>query len=144
MAGINFENAQVGYEFPEYRFKIDGDLVKRYCEAVEDSNPLYVDEEFAKKSEFEGLVTPPLMMNVYAHFLRQLAAAGFTHEYTIHYMSDYEFITPAKPGDTLISKMWLVDKYTRKGRNYMTFRIETYNQNGEKIANKLHTSAWSK
>lgn len=144
MAEISFENTQVGYEFPEYRFQIDSDLVKRYCQAVEDDNPLFIDEEFAKTSEFMGLVAPPLMMNVYAHFLRQLAAAGFTHEYTIHYMSDYEFITPAKPGDTLTSKMWLVDKYIRKGRNYMKFRIETFNQKGEKIASKLHTSMWSK
>ena len=144
MPEIDFENAPVGYEFPEYRYKIDSDLVKKYCEAVEDNNPLYVDEEFAKKSEFGGLVAQPLMMNIYAHFLRQLRAAGFTHEYTIHYISDYEFIAPAKPGDTLISKMWLVDKYTRKGHNFVTFRIETRNQNGEKIASKLHTSMWSK
>ena len=144
MPEIDFENAPVGYEFPEYRYQIDSGLVKKYCEAVEDNNPLYVDEEFAKKSEFGGLVAHPLMMNIYAHFLRQLRTAGFTHEYTIHYISDYEFIAPAKPGDTLISKMWLVDKYTRKGRNFVTFRIETRNQNGGKIASKLHTSMWSK
>ncbi len=144
MPEINFENAQVGSEFPEYRFELSGDLVKKYCEATEDSNPLYVDEEFAKKSEFGGLVAPPLMMNVYAHFLRQLAAAGFTHEYTVHYMSDYEFIAPARPGDTLISKMWLADKYTRKEHNFVTFRIETSNQKGERIATNSHTSMWSK
>ncbi len=144
MPEINFENAQVGQEFPEYRFELSSDLVKKYCEATEDKNPIYIDEEFAKKSEFGGLVAPPLMMNTYAHFLRQLAVAGYTHEYTVHYISDYEFITPARPGDTLISKMWLVDKYTRKGRNYMTFRIETVNQKGEKIATKLHTSMWAK
>jgi len=34
---------------------------KKYAEMTEDLNPLYVDEEYAKKSKYEGIIAPQTM-----------------------------------------------------------------------------------
>ena len=34
-------------------------LIRHWCETLEDGNPLYLDEEFAKSQGFRGLVAPP-------------------------------------------------------------------------------------
>jgi acyl dehydratase len=41
------------------RDPITGNDVRRFCEVVEDGNPVYWDEEFAKKSRFGRLIAPP-------------------------------------------------------------------------------------
>ena len=33
--------------------------VRKYCHAVGDLNPLYLDEDYAKKSPYRGLIAPP-------------------------------------------------------------------------------------
>ena len=39
--------------------EVDEYLIRHWCETVEDGNPLYLDEEFAKAQGFAGLVAPP-------------------------------------------------------------------------------------
>jgi len=36
-------------------------MIRHWCEAMEDANPLYTDESFAKKSGFQNIVSPPAM-----------------------------------------------------------------------------------
>ena len=37
-------------------------LIRHWCETVEDGNPLYLDEEYAKSRGFRGLVAQPGMI----------------------------------------------------------------------------------
>jgi len=41
------------------RDEVTQELAWRYCEVAEDANPVYWDEDFAKKTRFGGLVYPP-------------------------------------------------------------------------------------
>jgi len=34
--------------------------IKRFAQAIDDPNPLYHDEEYAKSSKFKGIIAPPL------------------------------------------------------------------------------------
>ena len=36
-------------------------MIRHWCEAMHNNNPVYMDEEFAKESEFGGLIAPPEM-----------------------------------------------------------------------------------
>jgi acyl dehydratase len=36
-------------------------LIRHWCEATEDANPLYLDDEFARSQGFRGIVAPPAM-----------------------------------------------------------------------------------
>jgi acyl dehydratase len=41
-------------------------LIRHWCEATEDSNPLYLDREYAKSQGFSGVVAPPTMNMTFA------------------------------------------------------------------------------
>ena len=41
------------------RDEVDKTAVWRYCEVAEDGNPVYWDEEFAKRTRFGRLIAPP-------------------------------------------------------------------------------------
>ena len=34
-------------------------LIRHWCETLEDGNPLYIDEDYARSRGFDGLVAPP-------------------------------------------------------------------------------------
>jgi len=38
---------------------VDISSIRRYAQAISDLNPLYLDEEYAKKSEYGGIIAPP-------------------------------------------------------------------------------------
>jgi acyl dehydratase len=43
-------------------FPIDELLIRHWCEALEDGNPIYLDEDYARSQGFEGLVAPPVLI----------------------------------------------------------------------------------
>ena len=41
-------------------------VIRHWCEAIEDGNPLYLDDEYAKSQGFSGIVAPPTMNSTLA------------------------------------------------------------------------------
>jgi acyl dehydratase len=41
-------------------------MIRHWCEAVEDANPLYTDEAYARKSKYKGIISPPAMVQTWA------------------------------------------------------------------------------
>lgn len=62
-------------------------LIRHWCEALEDGNPLYLDEEFARSQGYSGLVAPPgTVMTTFAMPFRWPWPAGeMEPEPHIHY-----------------------------------------------------------
>ena len=58
---------------PPLVFEVEKGAIIKFAEAIEDPNPLYRDEEYAKKSRFGGIIMPPLMRS--AMGLPELQAA---------------------------------------------------------------------
>ncbi len=59
--------AMVGQEYGRvYAWdKVNAPMVRQWCEVMGIDNPLYTDEEYAKKAEFDGLVAPPAMLQAW-------------------------------------------------------------------------------
>ena len=138
----------IGIESKPSVYEIQKEPIRRWAEAIGDANPLYHDEEYARKSRFGEIVAPPGMVNNYlfpvkvggpppqvkSPFWRQLNGGN-----------EYEFLKPIKAGDVLTSTTKLVDLQERQGRpgiGHMLFQvIETTfkNQNGEVVAKTRNT-----
>ena len=41
-------------------------MIRHWCEAMEDGNPLYTDEAYAKTSKYGGIVAPPQMVQAFS------------------------------------------------------------------------------
>ncbi len=62
-------------------------LIRHWCETVEDGNPLYLDEEYAKSRGFRGLVAQPGMIvsTLTVPFRWPWPPKGHTPERNIHF-----------------------------------------------------------
>ena len=92
-------------------------MIRHWCDAVEDSNPVYTDPAFAAESVHAGLVAPPTMMQAWTmpglrladagpptigvvrEVLRLLDAAGFTSVVATNCRQEYRRYL--RPGDLL-------------------------------------------
>ena len=65
-----FEELQgmVGQESELRRCKDDVNkaMIRHWCEAMEDGNPLYTDEAYAKQSKYGGIIAPPQMVQAFS------------------------------------------------------------------------------
>lgn len=42
-------------------------MIRHWCEMVEDTNPLYTDEDYAAESEYGGIISPPTMLSTWVY-----------------------------------------------------------------------------
>lgn len=134
-------------------------FIQKFAGVNEDYNALYFDEEYAKKSRWNGIIAPPLypisvtdglevcLESVYDLLDEKGALAPknkfptFFHCYQAD--AEWEFFEPVRPGDTIDSETKLIDMYWKQGKKYrlLFFVDETIytNQHGKKIARFLST-----
>jgi acyl dehydratase len=101
-------------------------MIRHYCEAMEDANPLYTDEEYIRKSNYGSIIAPPAMAlaftqpqlwpdgqemrwrhldqmppretsDPYEMVMEKLEKAGYTGMFATNIA--LEFIRPLFPGD---------------------------------------------
>ncbi|MDY7035976.1 MAG: MaoC family dehydratase N-terminal domain-containing protein [Thermodesulfobacteriota bacterium] len=142
-----FNEIEVGMEFPVVKFALTRELIRKYCRAMGDVNPVYTDEEAAKEAGFDGPIAPTTIVCIYA--IPSALLSGYDPKIipppgNIHYRQEYEFMNSASPGDTISVKSTVVNKEIRKGRNYITIESEYSNQDGKKIAIGRITPTWAK
>lgn len=103
--------------------------IRYFARAVGDDNPLYTDEEYARRHGYDGVIAPPTLIcetNQYVDLPRD--ADGFAgHDWHLTVPGTqkvrggnvYEFHRPARPGD-VITVRWrltdMVERTTRDGR----------------------------
>jgi len=133
-------------------------MIRHWCEAMQDGNPLYTDEEYAKKSKYGSIITPPTMLLTWSmpplwppreppsgpldQVLEKLDKAGFTQ--IIITGSTQKYLQPLFPGDR-VSFTYRVDsvsaeKQTALGKGHFVTTTFTYtNQKGELVGSQILT-----
>ena len=140
---LTYEDAQIGFEFAPYTFHVTRDLIDRLADLLEEDLPLFRDSDAAKDAGYSQIVAMPVLMNCYAHFIAIMDGAGYRRPgESFHSRSGFTFIAPVYPGDTITSKMKIVDKWVKRDHQYLAFRIESRNQDGVLVAEKYHASVW--
>lgn len=144
-------------------FEIEKQSIKRFAEAVGDKNPLYHDEEYARKSRYGSIIAPPGFIssvwfwedssgkNPEASVLKSpgllglmlaLAEAGYPG--ILDSGIDYEFFLPVRVGDTLKSTVVIRDireRKTEEGNVVFLVTDTTYtNQHGDDVAKTRWTT----
>lgn len=139
---------------------LDRSSLRRYVMGTQDRNPLYSDEELAKKSRYGGLIAPPFYLAGLALAFGQRltevvgeereggpghARPGGTPAVRIEGLArgvnggnETEWFRPVHLGDTLTWKSRIADIFQRTGRTgplVMTVTETEYrNQRGELVA----------
>ena len=117
-------------------FDVEKGAIKKYAEAIEDANPLYWDEEYARNSRYGSIIAPPGFWGWVpvdpATESEPFASRGsqrfVTRDEVLHALTKagysrvmdgghtYEFLKPVRAGDTLAAVYKIADIVERKGR----------------------------
>lgn len=143
------------------RFGLDAvnkPMIRHWCEAMQDGNPLYTDDEYAAGTEFGGVIAPPQMVMSYtmpplwpkpdtapdpfAQAIGVLQQAGYFG--IIATTTTYEFFKPLKIGDHISIRTQLADvseeKTTRLGTGHFVTARQTFeNDQGETVCVQIFT-----
>ena len=128
--------------------------IKRFAQAIDDPNPLFYDEEFAKQTRFKSIIAPPLFCQTFAFEdvpLGELPKDGSPVEIdvelpakrTVGGGSVYEIFQHVRPGDTIKAKSKITQIYEKQGKSgtlyFLTVETTFVNQTGEIVAKETAT-----
>jgi uncharacterized OB-fold protein/acyl dehydratase len=130
-------------------------MIRHWCDAVGDSNPVYTDPEVATGSVHGGVVAPPTMLQAWTmrgfnggpgpgapmpRLLEVLDEAGFTS--IVATSSEQEYVRYLRPGDAITATTVVEDvskeKRTALGPgHFVTTRITYTDQRGEVVGTQV-------
>jgi acyl dehydratase len=148
--------AQIGVESTPRSFVVESGHIRHFATAIDDPNPIYTDEAYARGTPYGGVIAPPTFFRASGYALQGPgprrapqpqqqpqgggAPAGGTG---LDGGSDWEFYQPVRPGDVITVVSKLVDLQQREGRAgaMIIRRTETSytNQHGELVAKQFGT-----
>jgi len=128
--------------------EIGADTIKKFAMAIGDRNPLYWDEDFAKKTRYGGIVAPPTMLfelnhdieaeisekdgGYYDTFLTSLKTISNRF---VRGGNDYDIIEPVRPHDMITIKRKISQIQEKIGKTgpllIVTIEIMYTNQRGK-------------
>jgi acyl dehydratase len=122
--------------------RVDAEAVKKYCEAIGETNPLFTDEQAAKKGPYGRLCAPPsyaVTFRTGRHFFQHVprfGRGGFDAG------KDVEFIRPVFIDDKITLSSQVKEIYEKTGRSgsmvFVVIRSTLSNQFGETVAHIDH------
>ena len=150
-----FEGVEVGTPTPAPD-PVNGPMIRHWCDAVDDRNPVYTDPEFASRSVHGGLVAPPTMLQAWTmrglrphpkpegaepgpqfSLFALLDAAGFSS--VVATDCEQRYLRYLRPGDLLTVSMQIEsispEKKTALGTgHFITQRLTYCDQRGDEVA----------
>lgn len=140
-----YDDIVKGMQLPDITYRITSEILGKYLEGIDDLNPLYLDEDYAKKSPFEGRIVPPISIAIYTTVSNLIRPLGLKiPPGLIHARQRYEFTGIARPDEQVLIKTIVEDKYEKKGRKFVLLKSEVFNEKGEKVGTSWLTPIWSK
>jgi len=133
-------------------YEVEKGAIHRFADAVGDMNPLYHDDEFARKSAHGSIIAPPgffgwpnkktvtsaLLVDFPSELITTLEQDGYSLASALDGGIEYEYFMPVKVGDVLASVSSVKDIRERTGRKgkLVFFTMETVyiNRHGCKVA----------
>ncbi|MFL5318627.1 MAG: MaoC family dehydratase [Myxococcaceae bacterium] len=126
---LYFETVRVGDELPALaKTPVDRVQLSRYAGASGDFNPVHVDETYAKSVGMPSVYAPGmLIMGFLGQLVSDWARGGQLRKYNV------KFIKIVWPGDTVVCKGRVTDRWGDAGRYHAEIDIWAENQKGELV-----------
>jgi acyl dehydratase len=114
------------------KFEVKAEDNIAYAEGVPDDNALFYDEQYAKRCGHDGLVVHPFLTTQVLFFcLRKGHGSWIRTPGSRNPGQILEWHDPIRVGDILTLKTKGYDKWIKRGKYYMRYQTEIYDQNGK-------------
>jgi acyl dehydratase len=146
------DRSKLGMEFPAYTMTVEESKIAEFAVAVglkDDKaqiDPIYYDEEAAKKAGYQGIPVPPTFMTSFFFWTGEglmgiVKALGIDLSKLLHSEEEYEYLGNIYAGDVITRKMKVVEMFERGKRDRIgkfvdvtVLETEIINQRGELVA----------
>ena len=123
---------------------VEEGLIRKFVEAIGDTNPLWQDKTYAQGSRHGSIIAPPHL------FCSAMLSGGDTrpklalpYERILDGGGEWQFLLPVKLGDVITSITKFVDLQERQGKSgrmaFLTFETTHRNQRDELVAKSKTT-----
>ncbi len=129
---VEYDPKRFGEKSEPRVHEIEKGAIRRFAEALGETNPVYFDEQEARRRGYRGLLAPP----TFPVTLRRSPVPGLTmpRAGVIHGEQEFIYGEPICSGDVITVTAWLEDVRERRGsRGVMTLvtvASEGVHQNG--------------
>ena len=110
-------NRVVGKEYPPYAVTVERGRIKDFARAIGDLNPLYLDDDVGRASEWGDVIAPPTFPISFrdesGDLLRDI---GTDVSRLLHGEQEFEIFEPLRPGETYLCRSKIVDQYEKTGK----------------------------
>lgn len=109
--------AMIGVETPPRTLVVERGAVRRFLKATGDTNPLYVDEAFAKRTRYGGTIVPPTFFCPDAIITSLELGLERPRPFAnnIDGGTEWELHAPIRVGDVLVLRARVIDMYEKQG-----------------------------
>ena len=135
---LEYDASWIGKEFDRYTYEVTKEEIATFAEALGETDPLYLDEAYARTTPHGGLIAPPTFCVVFrsrAHLpdlKLNYGARGFDGG------KECEFFAPIHAGDTITGIDRIAQVYEKTGRSgsmiFIVRESELINQHGKTVA----------
>ena len=137
---LDYDRSLLGKEHRAGPFEVTRELIRNYCSAIGETNPLYTDQEAARKAGLgeNTVLAPPALCTI---FIREVTIPDIKLKFgkvRFHAGQMLEPLAPILAGDSLIASSYLKEVYPKTGRSgtmvFIVWETIFTNQRGEKVA----------
>ena len=112
-------------------FEVKAEDLIAYAEGVPDANAVFFDEEYARKCGHDGIAAHPMFGTQVGFFLMRKGHGSWIRTPGARNPGQIvEWYDPVRVGDVLTLKLKGHDKWIKRGKYYMRYLTETYDQHG--------------
>ncbi|MDO8670410.1 MAG: MaoC family dehydratase N-terminal domain-containing protein [Dehalococcoidia bacterium] len=134
--------ALIGIESEPGIDEIEKGAIRKFADALGDTNPLYHDEEYAKKTKYGGIIAPPTFFcTLQPGPGKELNAPQLTRK--LNGGSEFEIFQVLRPGDVISTTVKLAELTERDGKMgkmlFRTIELTYKNQKGELVGKGRNT-----
>jgi len=125
-----YEAIPVGETYAD-EYLLTPEMARDYAEGIEDCNPWYLEQ-----SPFgEPVANPVLIVAQHARLLKTI----YTTAGNVHTRHETQFLNPARLGKKIKVSGTLVDKYVKRGREYLVLECRSVDEDGVEICRDRRT-----
>ncbi len=129
---------QIGRKGPIMVKAIEKGALLKFCNAVGETNRLYVDEDYARTTVYGGLIAPPTYLSVFSEACIGALETDLPFTRFLHTDDVIESYLPIRVGDVIRAQGALADVFLKEGRRgpllFQAVDITLTNQRDERVA----------
>ena len=137
---MQLDKKLIGHTFKPFTTTVEAGKIRLFCKAIGEDNPIYVDEEAAKKAGYRAIPAPPTYLTAVTNddpdkggLLRLL---NVDIGLILHGEQHFEYYAPVVVGDVVTCQEKVVDIYDKKGGAlwFVVQEMEMKDQAGKLLA----------